>query len=245
MQLERILGGAPLARALGTPREEHVAHNQCLVGAETLRSGSGVTAGRVPSGPSSVLLAYYRENHTDKGLRVGAVVRGGFGSLYAETHEAADHDKQKRLTVVQANRNQGVDLREWREHVSGFAEVEDAARRIGEAAFPEHPLGLYATAWHIIEQPFGAGDSTSFGAHTDDADEPAAVVSVIVKLTNGWSRMAVEGAMQSFAYAWEAGAAGTFDARCWHRSVPIRASDPTALKIAFFYAARRGRAGRS
>lgn len=244
MQLERIIGGAPLARALGTPLEQHVAHNRCLVGAEALRTGSGVTAGLVPAGPCSAFLAYYRANHSDKGLRVGAVVRGGFGSLYPDTHEAADHEKQKRLTVVQSNRNQGVDLREWREQVTGFAEVEDAARCIGEAAFPVHTLGLYATAWHIIEQPFGAGDSTSFGAHTDDTDEPAAVVTVVVKLTDGWSRMAVEGALQSFAYAWEAGAAGAFDARCWHRSVPIRASDPTALKVAFFYAARRGRLGR-
>lgn len=241
MQLERVIGGAPLARALGTPLEEHVVHNQLLIGADTLRKGSGVVAGVVPDGPCSALLAYYHANHTDKGLRVGSVVRGGFGSLYSETHEAADHEKQKRLTVVQSNRNQGVDLREWREQVMGFTEVEKAARDFGEAVFTEHEHGLYPTAWHIIEQPPGAGDSTSFGPHTDDADESTAVVTVIIKLTNGWSRMAVEGAMQSFAYAWEAGAAATFDARCWHRSIPIRASDPTALKIALFYRAQRGR----
>lgn len=239
MQLERIIGGAPLARALGIPCDAHVMHNQCLIGATTLSEGSGVTSGRVPPEPCADFYAYYQTNHTDKGLRVGSVVRGGFGSLYPDTHEMADHAKQKRLTVVQSNHNQGVDLREWSAQVPGFAKVEDAARRIGEYAFPEHKHGLYATAWHIIEQPFGAGDSTSFGAHTDDAEEPLAVVTVVVKLTNGWSRMAVEGAMQSFAYAWEAGGAGAFDARCWHRSVPIRESDPTALKVAFFYAARR------
>ena len=194
MQLERIFGGAALDRALGKPLEQHVAHNRCILGDAALRTGSGVVAGHVPGEPCSAFHAYYRANHTDRGLRVGTVVRGGFGALYPETHDAADHAKQKRLTVVQSNRNQGVDLREWADQVAGFAEVEDAARRIGEAAFPAHKYGLYATAWHIIEQPFGAGDSTSFGAHTDDADEPAAVVSVIVKLTDGWSRMAIEGA---------------------------------------------------
>lgn len=244
MQIESILGGAPLARALGTPLESHVAHNRRLLGVERLRSGSSVTAGQMPRAPCAAFLMYYHTNRSDKGMSIGSVVRGGFGSPYPETHDATNHEKQKRLTVVQSNRNKGVDLREWQEHVAGFAEVEDAARRLGEASFPAHEHGLYAIAWHIIEQPFGAGDSTSFGPHTDDQEEPSAVVSVLVKLTAGWSRMAIEGAVHSFAYAWDAGGAGAFDARCYHRSVPIRSSDPTALKVAFFYAARRSRPGR-
>lgn len=244
MQIERILGGTPLRQALGAPLEEHVEYNRRLLGAATLQKGSGVIAGRVPEAPCATLRTYYQLNHTDRGLVVGSVVRGGFGARYTETHEKADHEKQKRLTVVQSNRNGGVDLREWQQHVAGFAEVEDAARRLSEEAFPEYEHGLSCSAWHILEQPFGAGDSTSFGAHRDDVDEPAAVVTAVVKLTTGWSRMAVEGATQSFAYAWDAGGVGVFDARCYHRSVPIRAFDPTALKVAFFYAPRRVRAAK-
>lgn len=239
MQIERIVGGPTHRRALGTPRGEHVAHNRKLLGDAMLRGGPGVVAGRVPEEPCREFLAYYNENHTDGGLQVGPVRRGGFGMLYPETHDAPNYEKQKRLTVVQRNSSRGADLRVWCENVPGFEAVETAARNIGQSAFSEPGYGLYPTAWHIIEQPFGAGDATSFGAHTDDEEEPTAVVTVVVKLTEGWSRMAVEGAVQSFAYAWAAGSAAAFDARCWHRSIPTRASDPTALKVAFFYTSRR------
>jgi hypothetical protein len=238
MQLERVLGGVALDRALGRTDPKHATHNLCLLGADALASGPAIAGGEVEPAACVRLHEYYERNHSDSGMRIGGVVRGGFGRRYENTHEAADHAKQKRLTVVQENRD-GTAYRQWCHEVGGFEGVEQGSRALAERAFPQYAAGLTTTAWHIIEQPFGAGDSTSFGAHTDDLDEPAAVVTVVVKLTEGWSRMAMEGAMCSFVYGPQRGTASAFDSRCWHRSIPIRECDPTALKIAFFYKARR------
>ena len=239
MNIERLLGGVTLDRALGITDPEHVEFNKELLGAETLRSGSAVLRGVVPVEACASFVDYYVSHHCDKGLNINGVIRGGFGGRYERTHEEADHKKQKRLTVVQTNHD-GSAIAQWRQHVTGFAEVETTARELAERFFGEQcPCGMQTIAWHVLEQPYGAGDSTSFGAHTDDEEVESAVVTVVVKLTSGWSRMAVEGAAHSFAYEWVAGSTAIFDARAWHRSIPQRACDPTALKIAFFYRPKR------
>ena len=51
-----------------------------------------------------------------------------------------------------------------------------------------------AIASHILEQPPCAGDSTSFGVHTDTQDEQTsdAVATVVIKLSHANSHMYIE-----------------------------------------------------
>ena len=81
--------------------------------------------------------------------------------------------------------------------------------------------------------------SSSFDVHQDTEECEFVEHSVVVKLTADVmceppSQMRVLGAARPFSYGAEAGAAGTFQARLHHASVPP-ATDREHLKIAFFF----------
>jgi len=243
MHLERLFASPKTARALHAPDADHVAWNERLLGAPSLRDGPGVFPARVSESACARMERYYRENHNDAGLLVGGTRKGGFGALYPNTHGPTDHVTQKRMTVVERNDRAGRARAAWAVCVDGFAEIEEAARAAALEHFPTHGDEFRTSAWHTVEQTYAEGaSSTSFSPHVDDEEEPHTTVTVVVKLTEGFSRMAIEGASRSFAYGWERGHAAVFDARAWHRSVPIRAWDPDALKIAFFFRPLSGKA---
>ena len=92
---------------------------------------------------------------------------------------------------------------------------------------------------HALRQGPDTQMSTGFKSHQDNETEDLIDRSVVVKLTADLpgeppSRMTVLGAAYLFAYGPAAGAAGHFDARLWHGSVPPK-SAREHLKITFFF----------
>ena len=235
---ERRLSDHATARSLFDSAPEKVAHNAELLGDMT--RGALVAHNLAPLNSSEALLRYYLANRTDeRGLRVGGGFKRGFGQAYTLTHETTNYQKQKKLTCGDVCDGEGRVRALWAEHADGFDAVEEHAHRCAARAHPE--LGeLLVSAWHLLEQPPAAGDSTSFGVHTDSQDQATkdAVVTVVVKLTYGASKMYMEGARCTFNYA-DAPSSATFRADAWHRSIPIPPGGTTALKIAFFYKKKR------
>ena len=92
---------------------------------------------------------------------------------------------------------------------------------------------------HGLRQGPSTLSTSSFGVHQDTEEFPFIEHTVVVKLTADApgeppSQMRVLGAAHPFAYGAEAGAAGSFQARLHHASIPPK-SDREHFKVAFFY----------